>query len=669
MFCLYARTKEGPTGFMVDRHAEGLVVGKDEEKMGQRGSPTNELGLTGVRVPRENVIGIEGRGQVNALETLNVGRLGLCVSAVSMMAKIVEQTRAFVNERKLDKEEWVQQILGGMATELYATESLAYELIGRADHHGTKSVRTESAIGKYYASEALHRTIRSAEKILGIEGCTQLHELEKHRRDARVLDIYEGTNEVQRFLILRDLVDHVLPQWRKMTGTSHDDATSPMAGLMAEAKNLLARAVGRAVEAFGPQVWQNANFQPTMFRLVEIAGYIKVMDSAAWRTEWLRKNVQQSPMSVVIPSEERNLSRPAETTEIVAAHDSGVSSDSARSAQDDSLHLAMAEGSCEDFTAHAAAEITRLHTEFERDLLLLKQGLYPPDIRVAQLALQAQEGRKGEQRARPAHRVTRPLHVLVVLNVAPVLSPRPRIVNGALLETHFDFEAASRTALDRAIELKLGSDQVAVTAIAVAPRYGVELLRRALALGADEAVLIETDEPVNDPYHAARLVADHVGQKQLPCDLVLCGEPILAAVLAGNLGLAHLPGVSEFVVNADRTTATLVKPEVSLTTDEPVVLSLAESRTQLDFTVADFCEAASKPLDIIDARQIATGTKFEAHYRLPEISSVEDKFEGTPEAAAALVRKIAGIETMAKTDWRFVHRHGRTGREVEAAEA
>ena len=286
VFCLYARTKEGPTGFMVDRHAEGLVVGKDEEKMGQRGSPTNELGLTSVRVPRENVIGIEGRGQVNALETLNVGRMGLCVSAVSMMTKIVEQTRAFVKERELDKEEWVQQILGGMATELYAIESLAYELIGRADHHGTKSVRTESAIGKYYASEALHRTIRSAEKILGIEGCTQMHELEKHRRDARVLNIYEGTNEVQRFLILRDLVDHVLPQWRKSKVPFHAEDKSSILEQLADAKNLLMRAVGGAVDAFGPQVWQNANFQPTMFKLVDIAGYIKVMDSTAWRALW-----------------------------------------------------------------------------------------------------------------------------------------------------------------------------------------------------------------------------------------------------------------------------------------------------------------------------------------------------------------------------------------------
>ncbi len=254
VFCLYARTKEGPTGFMVDRHAEGLIVGKDEEKMGQRGSPTNELGLTSVRVPRENIIGIEGRGQVNALETLNVGRLGLCVSAVSMMTKIFEQTHTFIKEHYLEKNPHAFAMLGPMAAELYATESLAYELIGRADHHGTKSVRTESAIGKYYASEALHRTIRSAEKIMGIEGCTQMHELEKHRRDARVLNIYEGTNEVQRFLILRDLIDHVLPQWRKSeTGFNAGGLKGPAHGRLADAKNLLVRAVSRAADAFGPR--------------------------------------------------------------------------------------------------------------------------------------------------------------------------------------------------------------------------------------------------------------------------------------------------------------------------------------------------------------------------------------------------------------------------------
>src|SRR5207247_1714511 len=122
VFCLYARTPEGPTGFLLRRDSEGLVVGKDEEKMGQRGSPTNEPSLNAVRVPLANTIGSEGRGQVNALETLNVGRTGLCVTATSMIAKIVEQTREFARQHSLDREDWVQEIVGAMAAELYAVE-------------------------------------------------------------------------------------------------------------------------------------------------------------------------------------------------------------------------------------------------------------------------------------------------------------------------------------------------------------------------------------------------------------------------------------------------------------------------------------------------------------------------------------------------------------------
>jgi electron transfer flavoprotein-quinone oxidoreductase len=628
VMCLYARTPEGPTGFMVDRHAEGLVVGKDEEKMGQRGSPTNELGLTSVRVPRENVIGIEGRGQVNALETLNVGRMGLCVSAVAMMAKIVEQTRAFVKEHGLDKEEWVQQIIGEMAVELYGIESLAYELIGRADHHGTKSVRTESAIGKYYASEALHRTIRSAERILGIEGCTQLHELEKHRRDARVLNIYEGTNEVQRFLILRDLVDHVLPQWKQRASPFHEEEKSPMLGRLADAKNLLMVAFGKAVEAFGPQVWQNANFQPTMFKLVDIAGYIKVMDSAVWRVLWMRDNYQYKSYD----------------DPVTGKHDP-----IAGMADPDFQHERFTDYACKSYVNSSWFEIQRLHEDFERDFALLQQGLYPPEVRVAQLALQAEEGKKKELHRVPAHRVTQPLHVLVVLNIAPVLSPRPRVVNGELLETHFDFDAASKTALERALEIKANSEEVTVSAISVGPRYGVELLRRTLAMGADDATLIETDELADVPQEAARLTADYVGQEQLSHDLVICGDPLLAIVLAGNLGLPHFSGVKEFVVNGDRAAITLRKPEITLTTDQPVVLALMEEATHLDYTLDDYFAAFSKPLEIIDALEIATQIRIEKRYRLPEAPIEEERTEATPESAAALVRKIAGVDTAVKS--------------------
>ena len=611
VFCLYARTKEGPSGFMVDRHTEGLIVGKDEEKMGQRGSPTNELGLTSVRVPRENVIGIEGRGQVNALETLNVGRLGLCVSAVSMMAKIVEQTRAFILDRKPNQsgrknEEWVLDILGGMATELYATESLAYELIGRADHHGTKSVRTESAIGKYYASEALHRTIRAAERIMGIEGCTQMHELEKHRRDARVLNIYEGTNEVQRFLILRDLLDHVLPQ-AKLEGEA------PAEPLEA-ARFTFLRTLRRAADTFGAQAWQNANFQPIMFKLAEIAGYLKVMDSARWRTNWLKQ----------------------------------YGSDA------DASYCTFAEQSCQAYLDFAKQEIERLQSEFEHDFTILKQGLYPPDIRVAQLSLQAHEDRETERHIRPAHRVTHPLHVLVVLNVVPVLSPRPRVVNGELLETHFDVDAASRSALQHAVELKSASDNVSVTAIATAPQFATESLLRALALGADNAALIKTDDLLDSPHDVARLVADLAGQKQLPCDLVLCGNAVLAAVLAGNLGQAYFSHVKDFIISGDQTKLTLQKPDASITIDGPVVLAMADSATDPDFSIDNYLDALTKPLEVVNAAQLATGPQFDLRYRLPETPAVSETTETTPEAVAALVRKIAGVESTAQGSGSFI---------------
>jgi len=248
--------------------------------------------------------------------------------------------------------------------------------------------------------------------------------------------------------------------------------------------------------------------------------------------------------------------------------------------------------------------------------------------------------------------------VFVVLHISPVLSPRPRVLNGELLETHFDFDPPSRTALEQAIELKFavvdGSPaqserddrpSVRITAIAIAPRYGVELLRRALALGADDAVLIETDEIAIDAQTIARLVADHIGQQQLPCDLVLCGAPVLAAALAGNLGLSHFTDVKEFVVDDAQTTIVTQKPEVSLTTDEPVVLNLAANRAQMDFNADDFFDALTKPLSVIDARELATGPRFDVRYRLPEAPPAEEKIAATPDAAAALVRTLAGIES------------------------
>lgn len=514
VFCLYARTPEGPTGFLVRRDSEGLVVGKDEEKMGQRGSPTNELSLNAVRVPRENIIGIEGRGQVNALETLNVGRTGLCVTATAMIAKIVEQTRPFV------RAPWQEELLGGMVVELFACESLAYELIGRFDHYGTKSARTESAIGKYYASEALHRVIATAERIIGIEAFTQLHELEKHRRDARVLNIYEGTNEVQRFLILRDLVDIVAP---KVTGNDE-----------------LAWDLKAAVETFGAQVWQNTNFQPTMFKLAEMAGYRKLIDSVEWRTDWLRKNTGAA----------------------------------------DATHREIAEAACARYVEFARAEIQRLHVEFAGDMELLKQGLYPPAIWIAMLATQHP----------PVVLPRLTGRTIIVANVMPVISPIPRVVAGELLETCFDLDAASR---------KLIATATQATVIAVGPRLAAERLAN---LPVAQAVLLQTEDWVTDPQTVARLVAQFIGTRRLAADRIVCADGLVTPILTGALGAEQLAGSS------------------------------------------------GSGFEIVDTATMAVLPKLTATYVLPAAKTDETLREATPEAAAELFRKLAGIDVTGEAD-------------------
>src|SRR5262249_7190408 len=123
IMCLYAKTEQGVTGFIVDRHAEGLIVGKDEEKLGQCGSPTNELSLQQVRVPRENVLGLEGRGQVNALETLTVGRAGIAMSSMAQMEGLVAMTREFARQHYGDTPPaWITWRLGRMEEERFTSE-------------------------------------------------------------------------------------------------------------------------------------------------------------------------------------------------------------------------------------------------------------------------------------------------------------------------------------------------------------------------------------------------------------------------------------------------------------------------------------------------------------------------------------------------------------------
>ncbi len=198
-YCLYAQTARGVTGFLVERRCEGLAVGRDERKLGQRASPTNEIALSSVRVCASRIIGFEGHGQVNALETLSVGRGGLVVGAGGLLERLITDYL-----RGLDA---ASPALARARYEHERLRALGARLVGLMDRadlcHG--DFRIEAALSKFLASEGLHRVLRALEIERGPSAAAMSEPIEKWRRDARILNIYEGTNEVQRFLVLKDL--------------------------------------------------------------------------------------------------------------------------------------------------------------------------------------------------------------------------------------------------------------------------------------------------------------------------------------------------------------------------------------------------------------------------------------------------------------------------------
>jgi len=198
-YCLYAQTDWGETGFMVERRSEGLSIGHDERKLGQQASPTNELSLRSLRVCASHIIGYRGHGQVSALETLSVGRGGLVVGCGSLLERILKDYGALLSE--------APEALAIARYEYERIRSLGARLIGLMDRADLRygGFRIEAALSKFLASEGLHRVLWALESVRGPMAAATSELIEKWRRDARILNIYEGTNEIQRFLVLKDL--------------------------------------------------------------------------------------------------------------------------------------------------------------------------------------------------------------------------------------------------------------------------------------------------------------------------------------------------------------------------------------------------------------------------------------------------------------------------------
>ncbi len=254
-YCLYAQTALGETGFMLERRSEGLRIGPNENKLGQRASPTNELTLDRVRVGADQVIGFAGHGQVNALETLSVGRGGLVMSCATLAERVLHE---FLPVWQKDP------ILHAAAqAECDRLQTLAARLMGLMDRSNLQrgDFRIEAAFSKYLASEGAHRILGWLEKLYGPMAAAREVMLEKWRRDIRILNIYEGTNEVQRFLVLKDLPNLLREQATPVVDNAQLDAA------LQTFRDFVAVRVAR----LGSAVWQNPDFQARWFPVVDWA--------------------------------------------------------------------------------------------------------------------------------------------------------------------------------------------------------------------------------------------------------------------------------------------------------------------------------------------------------------------------------------------------------------
>ena len=187
----------------------GFKVGKKEEKMGICGSSTCELIFENMRVPKENVLGEIGLGFITAMKTLDVGRLSLGAACLGAAKEALDLSAKYSKDRlqfgkPICEQEAIQWMLAEMAAEIFAMESMVYRAAWRCDQKMKFS--REAAITKMFCSEALDRIVDKAVQIHGGRGYLRDYPLERFYRDARINKIFEGTNEVQRMVIARDII-------------------------------------------------------------------------------------------------------------------------------------------------------------------------------------------------------------------------------------------------------------------------------------------------------------------------------------------------------------------------------------------------------------------------------------------------------------------------------
>jgi alkylation response protein AidB-like acyl-CoA dehydrogenase len=199
----------GISSFIMEKGTPGFRPGRDEEKMGLKGSITSELFFEGCRIPKENILGTPGDGFKQALVTLDGGRISIGAMALGLAQGAFERALAYSKERQQFDQpicnfQAVQWMLADMATEIEAARLMVYRAAWLEDQ-GVRFTK-EAAMAKLYASEAAERACFKALQIHGGYGYMREYEVERMYRDQRLCTIGEGTSEIQRLVIARQVL-------------------------------------------------------------------------------------------------------------------------------------------------------------------------------------------------------------------------------------------------------------------------------------------------------------------------------------------------------------------------------------------------------------------------------------------------------------------------------
>jgi alkylation response protein AidB-like acyl-CoA dehydrogenase len=207
------RTRGGITAFVVEKSDDGVSFGAPEKKLGIKGSPTKEVYLDHVRIPADRMIGSEGEGFSIAMRTLDHTRVTIAAQAVGVAQGALDYALTYARERQqfgrsIAEFQGLQFLLADMGMKVEAARQLTYAAAGRSER-GDHDLTFFGAAAKCFASDTAMQVTTDAVQVLGGYGYTRDYPVERMMRDAKITQIYEGTNQVQRIVMARQLLNGV----------------------------------------------------------------------------------------------------------------------------------------------------------------------------------------------------------------------------------------------------------------------------------------------------------------------------------------------------------------------------------------------------------------------------------------------------------------------------